>query len=243
MLDEMGDRMKSYERTETGRRFDPELPLYARLDGRGFSKFTKGLVKPFDPTMSDLMVDVTKFLVKETGAVTGYVQSDEISLFWKSCDDKSEFIFGGKAFKLHSILAAMATAYFNREVVTKWDAPHRDRIAMFDARVCQVPEEYEITNMFLWRYKDAVRNAVSTACHHNGLKKAVFKKSHGEKLEMLAEKGVDFSSYPDAFKYGTFVKRFDVYRNGVARREALSCHPKTPFHEMSHDERNLFIYK
>ena len=39
--DALGDRMKAYERQETEQRFIPLLPIYARIDGRGFSKFTK----------------------------------------------------------------------------------------------------------------------------------------------------------------------------------------------------------
>ena len=46
--DALGDRMKAYERQETELRFIPLLPIYARIDGRGFSKFTKGFARPYD---------------------------------------------------------------------------------------------------------------------------------------------------------------------------------------------------
>ena len=36
-----GDRMKGYEAVEAKRRFMPLLPIYARIDGKSFSKFTK----------------------------------------------------------------------------------------------------------------------------------------------------------------------------------------------------------
>jgi tRNA(His) guanylyltransferase len=37
--DEFGNRMKAYEAVETKRKFDPHLPIYARIDGRAFSTF------------------------------------------------------------------------------------------------------------------------------------------------------------------------------------------------------------
>ena len=46
--DDFGDRMKRYEAAETERDFMPLLPIYARIDGRCFSSFTRGLERPFD---------------------------------------------------------------------------------------------------------------------------------------------------------------------------------------------------
>lgn len=60
--DDLGDRMKFLEGFETARRFLPGLPLYARIDGRGFSKFTKNMARPFDEQMVRAMVDTTKIL-------------------------------------------------------------------------------------------------------------------------------------------------------------------------------------
>jgi tRNA(His) 5'-end guanylyltransferase len=68
MQDALGDRMKGYEAAETTRRFDPELPLVARLDGRPFSTFRRGLNKPFDERLSQIMRDVTANLLEQTGA-------------------------------------------------------------------------------------------------------------------------------------------------------------------------------
>lgn len=54
--DSFGDRMKMYEGAEAQRKFLPGLPIVARLDGRGFSRFTKGLNRPYDQRMIDAMV-------------------------------------------------------------------------------------------------------------------------------------------------------------------------------------------
>ena len=52
MTDDFGDRMKVYEMAEAGRRLMPLLPAVARLDGKGFSGFTRGLARPFDERLS-----------------------------------------------------------------------------------------------------------------------------------------------------------------------------------------------
>jgi hypothetical protein len=54
--DELGDRMKAYEAAETGRVFDAMLPIYARMDGRSFSRFTRGMERPFDQRLALAMV-------------------------------------------------------------------------------------------------------------------------------------------------------------------------------------------
>jgi len=46
--DSLGDRMKELEAHETARCFLPGLPVYVRCDGKTFSKFTKGMRRPFD---------------------------------------------------------------------------------------------------------------------------------------------------------------------------------------------------
>jgi tRNAHis guanylyltransferase len=87
--DALGDRMKGYESAEAGRRLMPLVPVMARIDGRCFSSFTRGMRRPYDPTMSEAMIDTTVQLVKETNACMGYTQSDEITLAWHSTDPKS----------------------------------------------------------------------------------------------------------------------------------------------------------
>ena len=211
MEDDLGDRMKGlYESRETSRKFLPRVPIYARIDGRSFSKLTKGMDRPFDPKMSRAMIETTKYLVKETHAVCGYVQSDEISLVWYQDSIEGDIFFSGKVHKMTSVLASMAAAKFNH-CLRGW-APYEDRLASFDARVLELPSKTEATNMFLWRVNDASKNAVSMACRHHYSAKQMHGKSRIEMIEMLAEKGVVFDDYPSYFRFGTFLKRKVITR-------------------------------
>ncbi len=164
MSDNFGDRMKRYEKAESGRRFMPLLPVYARLDGRSFSKFTKGFGRPFDKRMTSVMIDTAKYLVNETHALIGYTQSDEISLVWYSDSIDSQIFFDGKIQKMVSVLASLATVMFNE--CCQMNSLQNAAVSMrpiFDCRVFQLQNKMEATNALLWREQDATKNAISMA--------------------------------------------------------------------------------
>jgi tRNA(His) 5'-end guanylyltransferase len=203
--DDFGDRMKFFESFETGRKFLPMLPTIARLDGRGFSKFTKGMQRPFDPQMTNAMIETTRYLVKETHALIGYCQSDEITLIWNSDEYTKSIFFDYKITKMTSVLSGIATAAFNRQI-RGWQ-PYEDRYPHFDARVFQVPNKIEATNALLWRTVDCQKNSVSMATRAHFSAKKMHGKNRLEMLEMLKGAGVDFDAFPQAFRNGTFLKR------------------------------------
>lgn len=214
--DDIGDRLKGYELSETGRRFMPLLPVYARIDGRSFSKFTRDFARPYDKRLSDLMINVTKHLVDKTDARMGYTQSDEISLCWHQDSFKSEMFFAGRIQKMCSVLAGMASSHFMRLLARSEDEFLMNKIdedPSFDCRVFQLPNQTEVANTFLWREMDATKNAVSMAARsmfsHNRLQG---KKGSEMQEMMFQEHGVNFSDYPSFFKRGTFVRRETVLK-------------------------------
>jgi tRNA(His) guanylyltransferase len=210
--DDFGDRMKAYEAVETSRAFESVLPIYARIDGRSFSRFTRDFERPFDERMTAAMAYATKQLVRLTHARIGYTQSDEISLVWVCDSPESEPLFGGKTHKLTSILASLATAAFHCAIRDHWDAVTAEnltaRLPHFDARVFQLPSKVEAANAFLWRAMDARKNSISMAAQAHFSHKALHGKDQRDKRAMLAEKGIDFETYyPPKFKWGTWVRR------------------------------------
>jgi tRNA(His) 5'-end guanylyltransferase len=161
MIDNIGDRMKQYESIEKDR-FMSRLPIYARIDGRCFSSFTRGLNKPFDKRMQDNMQKTLESLVLEFSADFGYFQSDEISLFWLNKDREFEqFLFGGVKQKICSVLSGYASSVFSRGTI-EFEFPEKKQIPHFDCRVIQMPSEIELWNMLLWRIKDCSRNAIQS---------------------------------------------------------------------------------
>jgi tRNA(His) guanylyltransferase len=206
--DSLGDRIKGYEAVETDRRLDTSLPVYARIDGRTFSKFTENMERPYDQDMSMTMINVARYLVRMTRATIGYTQSDEISLVWAPNDNpKSEMLFGGKVQKLTSTLAALATAKFVQKAVYKWPIECASRLPTFDARIFNVPTLTEAMNAVLWRVNDASKNSISMAARAYFSHKELQGVNSRQKIEMLREKGIVWQDYPQFFRQGTFVKR------------------------------------
>lgn len=209
LADEFGDRMKTYESVETARRLDTSLPIYARIDGRSFSRFTRGMERPFDLRMTNAMIETTRHLVDATHARIGYTQSDEISLIWLAENDASDTFFSGKIQKLASVLASLAAAKFARVC----PAGFEDRLPHFDARVFSLPNKTEGANAFLWRAMDARKNAISMVAQAHFSPRQLHGQGQRAMLDMLSEKGVQFESYPTAFKQGPFLRRVSVERD------------------------------
>lgn len=214
-MDALGDRMKDYEAREAARSALPLLPICLRLDGRGFSRWTKGLPRPYDERLHGLMVDVTRALVEETGARVGYTQSDEISLVLYSDDYKSETFLGGKFQKLTSICASFATARFNADVPDR--IPEKTGLwAMFDCRAWTMPTLIEAANVLVWREIDATKNSVQMAARTVASHKALEGKGRADQMDILMAAGINWNDYPDGFKRGTYVIRERVTRGFTA---------------------------
>ncbi len=218
--DDLGDRMKVYESAEAGRRLLPLVPVLARIDGRAFHSFTRGMARPFDTIFSGCMVKTTQDLVKETGACMGYTQSDEITLAWYSGSSKSQIWFDGRVAKMTSQLAAQATLSFYRSILATMPE-YAERLPTFDARVWAVPTLAEGVNAFIWRENDAVKNSVSMAASAYYSHKQLLGKSTNQKQDLLFEVGVNWNEYPPAFKRGTYVQRRVVTRPFSAGELAL----------------------
>ncbi len=216
--DDIGDRCKFLENKFTSIKVCDEKPVLCRIDGRAFHTFTKDFVKPFEIKLNRLMIETTKYLVKESNAVVGYTQSDEISLLWKSGKD---LFFGGKIQKINSVLASLATAFFIKNLDGL-----SDKLVSFDSRLWQVYEDKDIINYFKWRQLDAIRNSVSMTAHAFLSHNEVQGKKTKELKEILFEKKyVDWRAYPNMLKFGTFVRNRQIVRD-FTEEEIKNLPPK-----------------
>lgn len=223
--DVLGDRMKRYEAQTTGTTLMPNTPVYARIDGRAFHTLTRGLQKPFDPVFNSIMHTICYKLVEETGAILGYVQSDEISLGWENF---SKAPFEGKLFKLESVLSSMATAAFYQGVMAFCQKSSMNSMAdelddksvkllfdkvnsglvSFDCRIFNLPSMEELANAFIWRENDAVRNSISSLAQANFSHKQLQGKSSSDMINMLmTEKGINWEDLPSILKRGMYLQK------------------------------------
>lgn len=219
--DEFGDRMKLYEGIEAKKRFNPDLPLVARLDGRTFSKFTRGFKKPFDDTLTRAMDQTTKALVEETKAAIGYTQSDEITLVWDAVEGNSQRFFGDRIQKLCSVLASKCTIEFAFAMMEQLNARGDYRVQTrkphFDCRVWNVPDQGEAANTLLWRSQDARRNGISVFCQQHVSHKALQGADQARMLELAYENGA-----PDINAACTSGELFGRYFKRVTRERELT---------------------
>lgn len=235
--DGLGDRMKGYE-TAAGaeQRLLSGLPVVVRLDGKAFHTFTRGLNRPYDQRLSELMTSTMGKLVDLTNARIGYTQSDEITLILQAAGLTSEIYFSGRVFKMLSVLAAECSVLFNRAMPLYLPEKATDR-PVFDCRVFNVPTRAEAVNALIWRQQDATRNAISMAAQSEFSPKQLHGISCNQMQEMLFQKRkINFNDYPVFFKRGTFVQR-----RTVVRAFTTAELDKLPFKHAARDNPDLQI--
>lgn len=219
-FDELSKRCKKYEKKVNGKTFTAGLPLLARLDGRAFHTFTRGLTRPFDMRMVECMRETTKFLVSEFKADLGYTQSDEITLFWNT-NEESGLFFDGKSFKLNSVMAATCSVFFNKMVVEI--LPEKaDQMPIFDCRTWQVPNLYEAALVFLWREKDATRNSLNSLAQSVFSHKQLQNKSAKELHIMLESKDIKWDDLDIGLRRGFYYSKiYEESELDLSQREDI----------------------
>ena len=136
------------------------------------------------------------------GAKFGYVQSDEMSIYFTDTDsEESQLWFGGRVDKILSISSALATGFFVKQCIEN-DIDISVNLPQFDSRYTILPTIEEVKNNFLWRQSDCKRNAISMVgqCYLEG---KLFKVSTSEIVEkLLNEKNIDFENQYKDIKQG-----------------------------------------
>lgn len=203
-LDTLGEEQKNFESIKVNY-IIPGVPFIARLDGKAFHTFTRGLQRPFDTRIHDCMKATMTELCNTYRADLGYSQSDEITLVWFNTDP-NKMIFNGRVDKFLSLLSATASVAFYKGVLK--NIPEKiDTTPVFDCRVFHVPSRQKVYENVLWRWLDARKNSVSMLASAHFSPKQLLRKSTTDRKQMLLEKGIDWNTFSDDCKYGYFCKR------------------------------------
>src|SRR6188508_3073546 len=96
----IGDKIKKYENVFGSLHLDETKPFIVRIDGHCFSKFMSCFILPFDAHFQNVMIETTKDIINQFHGITGYTQSDEISILFPPVITKEEdkgktFVFKG----------------------------------------------------------------------------------------------------------------------------------------------------
>jgi tRNA(His) guanylyltransferase len=226
MKDALGDRMKSNYEDRTRISLPRRGYTIIRIDGKAFHTYTKGLRRPFDFDLIDDMDETAAYLCKNImGAKFAYVQSDEISILITDFEDEgTQAWFDNNLQKMASVSASMATAIFNklrmdrylknlhvieRKSVTDKRYETEPKLAMFDARVFQIPQRVEVENYFIWRQQDATRNSISSVAQSLYSPKQL----HGVKTdgmqELIFQAGTNWNDFSAREKRGGIIRKIE----------------------------------
>lgn len=200
-FDDLDAGLRVYE-TAHDQYVPPDVFVVARLDGRGFTRLTKEVLRleaPFDLRFHEAMAGVVEHLMGCGFKVLyGYTESDEISLLF----DPVERAFAGKVRKYLSILAGEASGHLSLAL---------GRVAAFDARLSLLPSAELVVDYFRWRQEDSRRNALGAYAYWEQRKRGVSlteatRRLEGmsipDKLAFVAGFGIDFETLPVWQKLG-----------------------------------------
>lgn len=206
----LGDRMKGYE-AAAQTVLTPRMPMIIRIDGRAFHTYTKAFEKPWSSMIKQALTDAADALLAEiSGAKVAYCQSDECSMLVTDYDKLDSLPWFGKGVqKIASVIASIATVYFNDSIRRQcYEQFQFSRLrAMFDARCFVMPRE-DVNNYFLWRQRDASRNSVAMLGQAHFSHTQLHGKNGNQIQEMLfSSKGINYNDLETWKKRGWCVWR------------------------------------
>jgi tRNA(His) 5'-end guanylyltransferase len=213
MKDEFANRMKGYE-SKARTRLEPKTPVIGRIDGKAFHTLTRGMERPWDIRLQKSMWVATKHLCKNLqGCKLAYWQSDEVSVLLTDYEkETSQGWFDYKVEKMCSVGASLFTSAFLAAMMNYFpdresDLRNGKGLPAFDARFFSIPKD-EVTNYFIWRQKDAIRNSVQMLARaHFSHKDCANKDNVALKAMLLEEKGIDWEEEKTYLKSGLCVIR------------------------------------
>ena len=198
-MTDLETRMRAYEEN-SNLSYDSSSPLYIRVDGHGFSKFTRSFKKPYDDLITEGMNYAAK---REFGELNvcrlAYTQSDEITfVLWNVKGNTEPYPQSGRTQKLASLVASHVTLFFNEYLSKHIDANDPLHLKIFepyfDGRVVSIAKE-EVPNYIFWRALDSTRNSIQTVARWTFGHKAILNKNSDMMIKMLADKNIDIYQY------------------------------------------------
>ena len=235
----LGERHKTFYEFVYRMFLPRRMPIILRLDGRAFHSYVKGLNRPWDERLEEVMnLTAIKLCEEIQGAQICYAQSDELTILIHNYKKlNSEAWFGNNLQKMVSVAAGTASAWFTYYSARIW-APYPMhsvlptheivegllKPAVFDCRAFVVPES-EVNDNFLWRQQDATRNSISMLAQSLFSHSELQGKSSDEMQEMTFAKGHNWNDLPTRKKRGRCIRK--VERN-VSTIIDIETYPSIP---------------
>ena len=211
MANKLKDRIDTYQ-AGTDYLLMPRTPVIIVINGRGFTKLTQLLDKPFCPKLLECFTSTTLRLCSEIeGTVFAYQHNDEIVLITRNDQTlETEAWYDNRLQKICSISASLATRYFSH--YTNQIRLDLSGDPIFTSQVFTVPTIGEAINTIVFKQQRNFHTSISLACMYelikkydkNSIKDMLGGLTVDEKIDLLRQEcQVEFNDYPVAFRRGT----------------------------------------
>lgn len=239
---DIAKRMRRYEEP-FNQTLPQRMPVLIRVDGKAFHTFCRKFQKPWDSVMRRAMDAAAIAICEEAqGACCAYLQSDEITILLVSYRRfNSQPWLGNRVSKMVSIAASIATRAFNQYFEDQSFAePYCGARGCFDARVFVVPRE-DVTNAFVERQQDAIRNSVQMLAQVHFPHKQLQGKSVDDQEAMLEDKKIFWSDSQPWEKWGRFITR-EVYDHGDGTKRSRWVVNDAPLFVQERHQIDRFVW-
>lgn len=237
-MDLIGDRFKDYENVNRNY-LTIRTPVIIRLDGKGFSQYTKNFQKPWSTEIRDAFICGCVDLYKNIqGLKLIFLQSDELSLLITDYDNlKTSSWFDKNIQKMVSVSSSILTASFNKYM---WENKITNKTGYFDSRTFILPKE-EVNNYFIFRQQDSSRNSISSLAQQYFSHKQLQNKSSKDKQNMLIKEKIDWHDLDVWKKRGYCVLRNKIEKNNTIRH-VVEPDWNIPIFSEDRNYINKFVY-
>ena len=224
-MSSLKDRIDVYRATSDYKLL-PRVPMVMVINGRGFSKLTQLLNKPFCSKLSECLLSTTLRLCSEIeGTLFAYQYSDEIVLVSRNDQNMDTDVWcNGRVQKICSISASLATMHFN-------DCANQIQLNLagdpiFTSLVFAVPTIGEAINTIIYKQQHNFYTSIQFACLYellakhdrSSIKEMLSGLSMDEKIDLLRQEcQVDFNQYPICFRRGATCYRVPKIVEGATK--------------------------
>lgn len=236
MGNKLKDRIESYQE-DSDRRLLPRVPLIISVNGRGFSKITNLLDKPYCEKFGECILNTMLRLCTDVdGALFGYQHNDEIVLVVRN-DQGQETLpwYDNKVQKICSVTSSIASLHFNKCAsaieLNLMGEP------IFTSQVFVVPNIAEAINTMVYKQQHNFHTSIQFACFYellkkydkNTIKEMLSGLSIDERIDLLHQEcDIDFNNYPDAFRRGAACYKVPKIVDGGNIKNKWMVNPTLP---------------
>jgi len=235
MSNKLKDRIESY-RAVTDYKLLNRVPIIICVNGRGFSKITQLLDKPYCSKFAECMVSTMLRLCTDVeGALFGYQHNDEIVIVARN-DQNNDTApwYDNRLQKICSVTSAIASTHFNNCVSSAMIDIAGE--AVFTSQVFAVPTISEAVNTVIYKQQQNFHTSIQFAClyglinkydKHN-IKEMMSGLNIDEKMDLLAQEcDIDFNEYPLSFRRGVAAYKVPIV-SGESMRNKWHINTEPP---------------